>query len=76
MIALLNSTSKASYKSLGCSLRVLGTSRTPVSMPGGQGVRKAVENGEEGVEYSLLTSPSSKPFHDDIVYDCVIVKIS
>jgi hypothetical protein len=38
-------------------------------------VRKAVENREKGVEYSLLTSPSSKLFHDDIIYDYTVVKI-
>jgi hypothetical protein len=76
IITLLNSTSKASYKSLRCSLRVLDTLRILVLILGGRGVRKAVENGEEGVEYSLLTSPSSKLFHDDIVYNWTVVKIS
>jgi hypothetical protein len=75
IIILLNSTFKASYKFLGYSLRVLGTLRILVLMLGGRGVRKAVENGEEGVEYSLLTSPSSKLFYDDIVYNWTVVKI-
>jgi hypothetical protein len=43
-------------------------------------VRKVVENGEEpeerGVEGSLLASLSSKLFHDDIMYDCTIPKLS
>jgi hypothetical protein len=45
-------------------------------MPAGRGVRKTVRNREEGeergVEYSLLASLSLKPFHGDIVYDCMV----
>jgi hypothetical protein len=34
----------------------LNTRCTPVSMPGGRGVRKAVENGEEGGEIGVECS--------------------
>jgi hypothetical protein len=65
------------FRRLGLLIIILlnSTFKASYKFLGWRGVRKAVENGEEGVEYSLLTSPSSKLFYDDIVYNWTVVKI-
>jgi hypothetical protein len=48
-------------------------------MPGGRGVRKAAENGEDGGVGDeggwLPASSSSMPFHDDIMSFRTVVKL-
>jgi hypothetical protein len=48
-------------------------------MPGYRGVRNAAENGEDGGVGDeggwLLASPSSMPFHDDIISFRTVVKL-